>query len=184
MKKKLPAHDIANELSGSSVFFSTQKKPALNQSVPAQTEADAATGSETNLATSGVEPQQAENAPASTHDTMTPRTHETKRSRKQPQMAARPRTTTTPAATPTAVSPDLLEEIRRVVKQLGKEAATHRFTVEEKRALADLVYTYHRQGYRTSENEITRIAVNWLLLDFKGRGEQSVLSRMLELLHG
>ena len=80
--------------------------------------------------------------------------------------------------------PDMLEEVRRVVKQLGKEAATHRFTGEEKRAIADLVYTYHRQGYKTSENEITRIAVNWLLLDFNERGEQSVLARMLDLLHG
>jgi hypothetical protein len=69
-----------------------------------------------------------------------------------------------------------------MVKQLGKEAATHRFTGEEKRAIADLVYTHNRQGYRTSENEITRIAVNWLLLDFKERGEHSVLSRIIELL--
>ncbi len=71
------------------------------------------------------------------------------------------------------MSPDMLEEMRQAVKQLGKEAATHRFTPEEKRTLADLVYTYNRQGYRTSENEITRIAVNWLLLDFKERGNRA-----------
>jgi len=80
--------------------------------------------------------------------------------------------------------PDRLEEVRRVVKQLGKEAATFRLTGQEKRTLADLVYTYHRQGYRTSENEITRIAVNWLLLDFQEAGEGSVLARILERLHG
>lgn len=76
-----------------------------------------------------------------------------------------------------------LETMRKAVKQIGKEAATHRFTTQEKNVLADIVYTYTRQGYRTSENEITRIAVNWLILDYQERGEQSVLARMLEALH-
>jgi hypothetical protein len=76
-----------------------------------------------------------------------------------------------------------LEIMRKAVKQIGKEAATHRFTTHEKNVLADIVYTYTRQGYRTSENEITRIAVNWLILDYQERGEQSVLARMLEVLH-
>ena len=77
-----------------------------------------------------------------------------------------------------------LETIRKTVRQVGKEAATHRFTAEEKTVLSDIVYTYNRQGYKTSENEITRIAVNWLLVDYKERGALSVLARMLECLHG
>ena len=77
-----------------------------------------------------------------------------------------------------------LGEIRKAVKQLGKEAAPHRFTADEKATLADIVYTYARQGLRTSENEITRIGVNWLLLDYQQNGANSLLARLLEQLHG
>lgn len=81
------------------------------------------------------------------------------------------------------VTPATLETIRKAVKQIGKEAATHRFTEDEKRAIAEIVYTYERQGYRTSENEITRIAIHWLLQDYHIHGVQSVLARLLEILH-
>ena len=66
-----------------------------------------------------------------------------------------------------AVAAPNLDEIRKAVKQLGKDAATHRFTAEEKGALADIVYTY----------------VNWLLQDYHQNGGISVLARMLEELH-
>lgn len=80
-------------------------------------------------------------------------------------------------------TPSVVELVRKAVKRVGKEAATYRFTPDEKQHLADIVYTYGRQGYRTSENEITRIAVNWLLWDYQERGAQSVLARLLEALH-
>ena len=81
------------------------------------------------------------------------------------------------------MTPAVLETMRKAVKEFGKEAATHRFTEAEKRALAEIVYTYERQGYRTSENEITRIAIHWLLQDYYQSGTQSVLARLLESLH-
>ena len=80
-------------------------------------------------------------------------------------------------------TPSVVELVRKAVKRVGKEAATYRVTPDEKQHLADIVYTYGRQGYRTSENEITRIAVNWLLWDYQERGAQSVLARLLEALH-
>src|SRR5689334_6374054 len=54
-------------------------------------------------------------APERYHETMTPRNHDT------------------------TVSPDseIIEKARKAVKQVGKEAATHRFTLEEKNMLAD-----------------------------------------------
>jgi hypothetical protein len=55
---------------------------------------------------------------------------------------------------------DILDVVRKAVRQIGKEAATHRFTLDEKNSLAEIEYTYRRQGIRTSENEITRIAIN------------------------
>ena len=77
----------------------------------------------------------------------------------------------------------IIEVIRKAVKEFGKEAATHRFTTDEKRLIADLVYTYNRQGIRTSENEITRIAVNFILQDHQENGESCILNLVLQALH-
>lgn len=74
--------------------------------------------------------------------------------------------------------------IRAAVKVFGKEAATHRWTVEEKQAVADLVYTYGRQNIRTTENEISRIGVNFLIEDYKRNGENSLLHKVLTALNG
>ena len=76
-----------------------------------------------------------------------------------------------------------IEAVRKAVKDLGKEAATHRFTIKEKRTVTDLVYAYKRQHIRTSENEITRIAVNFILQDHQENGKNSVLSLVLKSLH-
>ena len=74
--------------------------------------------------------------------------------------------------------------VRKAVKQFGKEAATHRFTVEEKKAIADIIYSYRNQGIRTSENEIARIAVNFIVHDYRENGENSVLDEVLRALNG
>jgi hypothetical protein len=78
---------------------------------------------------------------------------------------------------------EMAEHIVSSVWEIGKEAATHRFTKEEKDAIADVEYSYNRQGWRTSENEIARIGVNWLVEDYRANGENSVLHRVLKLLH-
>jgi len=88
------------------------------------------------------------------HDTMTPRYHDT-----------------------------VIEIVRKAVKDYGKEAATHRFTVSEKKAIADIIYTYKSRGVKTSENELARIAVNFLLEDFNENGEESVLDKVLRALN-
>jgi hypothetical protein len=62
---------------------------------------------------------------------------------------------------------EILESVRKSVKQIGKEAATHRFTTNEKAVPADIEYTYQRQGIKTSENEITRIAINYVTEDYQ-----------------
>ncbi len=89
-----------------------------------------------------------------THGTMTPRHHDT-----------------------------MVEIIRKAVREFGKEAATHRFTSEEKKAVADIIYAYKRRDIRTSENEVARIAVNFLVSDYQANGENSVLHRVLEALN-
>jgi hypothetical protein len=77
-----------------------------------------------------------------------------------------------------------IDIVRKAVKEIGKEAATHRFTETEKRELADIIYTYKNQGTKTTENEITRIAVNFVVEDYKVNGENSVLHKILEALNG
>lgn len=88
------------------------------------------------------------------HDTMTPRYHDT-----------------------------TIEAIRRAVKQIGKEAATHRFTVAEKQEIANIVFSYKNKGLYTSENEVSRVAINFIIEDYKENGEESVLVRALKALN-
>ena len=95
-------------------------------------------------------------------------------------MTPRHRDTTTPSRQEDEA---VVETIRKAVRQLGKEDATYRFTAEEKKALADIVYSYGSGGIRTSQNEITRIAINWLLEDYREAGRASVLARVLDRLN-
>ena len=97
------------------------------------------------------------------------------------------RDTTTPRHRATTVPRyhgTITETVRKAVKEFGKEAATHRFTMEEKKAIADIIYSYKRQSIRTSENEITRIAVNFIINDYRENGGNSVLEKVLKALNG
>ncbi|MCB0037615.1 MAG: hypothetical protein KDE51_26470 [Anaerolineales bacterium] len=78
----------------------------------------------------------------------------------------------------------VMDEIRQAVKQIGKEAATHRFTAAEKKALAKVIFTYKQDhNLQTSENEVTRIAINFVLADYKQNGSKSILHKALLAVH-
>jgi hypothetical protein len=102
-----------------------------------------------------------------------------------------PEQTTSPASTGerkiaeelASYQASLIATIRKTVRQLGKEVSFVRLTPEEKQQLADIVYTYKRQGVRTSENEINRIAINFLLEDYLAHGQASILAKVLEALY-
>ena len=100
---------------------------------------------------------------------MAPRRHDT--------VIPRNRDTTTSSA-----EEQVVDSIRRAVKVVGKEAATLRLSAVEKAAIADIVYTYKRRQVRTSETELIRIAVNYLLQDYQARGEESVVATVLDAL--
>lgn len=107
-------------------------------------------------------------------DTVIPRHHDTTVSTMQPRHHD------------TVIPEDedaILDVVRKAVKQIGKEAATHRFTLDEKSLLADIEYTYKRKGIRTSENEITRIAINYFIQDYQRNGDSSLLATILQRLH-
>lgn len=76
----------------------------------------------------------------------------------------------------------IIEVIRKSVKDVGKDSATYRLTPEEKKALLELSFSYKMQGYKTSENEIIRIAINFLLEDQKQNGRNSVIQGVLDAL--
>jgi hypothetical protein len=78
---------------------------------------------------------------------------------------------------------ELIDSIRRIVRAPGREVSFVRLTPAEKGRLADIVYTYKRRGWKTSENEINRIAVNFLLADYEVSGELSLLARVLKAIH-
>lgn len=77
---------------------------------------------------------------------------------------------------------NVIEEIRKTVKVIGKSEVYVRLTPEEKSQLADIVYTYKRQGVKTSENEVSRIALNFLLADYQADGAASILAQVIEAL--
>jgi hypothetical protein len=77
----------------------------------------------------------------------------------------------------------LVELVRKAVKEFGKEAATHRFTPEEKKAIADIIYAYKALGVKTSENEIARISINFLVQDYRENGQNSILDKVLRALN-
>src|SRR2546421_11220723 len=78
---------------------------------------------------------------------------------------------------------DMIEAVRKAVKQIGKEPATQRLTLEEKQALDDIEYRYKRQGIKTSGNEIIRIATNYIVRDYRQNGENSILAKVLHRLN-
>ena len=78
---------------------------------------------------------------------------------------------------------DVIEYIRQAVRQTGKEAGTYRITREEKKALLEICYSFRMEGIRTSENEITRIALNYLIHDHKSNQENNILDRVMEAIH-
>ena len=159
MKKKLDTTAITNELKGASAFFPDYKGVSPSPDEPERA-TPPATGAD----------RSASSAKKDNGDTMIPRHHDT----------------TTPRNRDTMIpvdDADLFEGVRKAVKQIGKEAATHRFTEVEKESLRELEFAYRKTGIRTSENEITRIAINYLVEDHRLHGEKSVLTKVLKRLN-
>ncbi len=89
----------------------------------------------------------------------------------------------TPASTLARNHASMIETIRKTVKSLGQVVSFTRVTPEEKGRVAEIVYTYKRQGIKTSENEINRIAINFLMEDYTTNGKESVLAKVIEALN-
>lgn len=127
--------------------------------------------------------------PTPTADTTTPCNHATTTPTNYPSRTPSTHTTKEPANQSTTISGnhattirDTVRRIRQAVHHIGKETATYRFTRDEKVGLMEIVYQQGKVGIRTSENEIVRIGLNWLLQNHRMQGEGSMLSLVLEAL--
>ena len=109
-----------------------------------------------------------------TPDTVIPRHHDTNVDTTIPSN----RDTTIPET-----EDEMLEAVRKAVKQIGKEPATQRLTLEEKQALRAIEFTYAQQGITTSGNEIIRVGMNFILKDYQKNGENSILAKVLKRLN-
>ena len=136
--------------------------PNVNDEPPVQKPISKKTSAHISKPKSTVKLQQRDTTIPSNHATVIPRHHDT--------MVSSNHDTT-------------IEIVRKAVKEMGKEAATHRFTVDEKRAVLDLIYSYKGLGLKTSENEVARIAINYILEDYKQNGRNSILDKVLKALN-
>lgn len=165
MKKKIDVSSLASSLRGESVFFPMNTgKPAPEQAGEPR-ENKEHVGLLANQQTNNVVHQHV-SKPASNqtslHDSIDASKH----------------------ASVLATQPDIIELIRKRVKTPAKEEVLYvRVSKEEKDQLGDIEYTYGRQGIDTSANELGRIAVNFLIADYKANGEQSILAKVLTALH-
>jgi len=169
MKKKLNTDNIMNELKGGSAHF--RQAEAVEEETP-----DTIAPEEEAIAEEPVveeEKSPVTDAVAEEEEQKVSKTRARRPTRSKPDTSA----------TTSSEQADLIELIRKNVKPVGKEAAFCRFTPEEKSALGDIIYTYKRNGVRTSENEVVRVAVNWLIENYHADGQHSVLAQVLDRLN-
>jgi len=153
MKKKLNENAIKNELA-QSAFFQKPEKSSINEI------------NEDNYIKS-ISPSDG-TVQSRNNESMKPRFNETMPPRHLPIAG---------------YHDDLLEGIRQALIPFGKEAATFRFTQTEKDEITELIYLYNNKKIRTSANEITRVAINFIINDHKEFGEDSILEKVLKLLN-
>ena len=75
----------------------------------------------------------------------------------------------------------VISVINHSIMEVGKEAATYRLTLNEKRKLAEIIYTLKMKNLRVTENEIIRIALNFILCDYTMNKTNSILKRVINL---
>ena len=76
----------------------------------------------------------------------------------------------------------MIATIAKAVHEVGKEGCTYRLTQREKNALFEIIYHFRKQNVRLSENEIARIAINFLIEDFKMDDRACLLKRILDFM--
>ena len=182
-KKVLNTKPVINELRGQSVFF---KKDTPAQSVTEKSKPESVNQtikkpkSNPHINIEKASPKPISNQDPSLIDLPSERKNATVSSSDNSDAI-------TQASTLADNQDDIVETIRKTVKQVGKETMFVRLTADEKHQVTSIVYAlnemYRGEGRKTSENEIGRIGVNFLLEDYKANGEQSILAEVLAALN-
>ena len=167
-KKTIDTSKITNDLQGASSFFGKSDKSTTRK------DAKKASRSQSTKSSQALAPPTPESTviyeePAATSSESKPASGSSTQDSEQASMLAR-------------YHDSSIEAIRKTVKQFGKESVFVRVTPEEKRRIADIAYSYKRQGIRTTENEISRIGISFLLEDHEQNGERSILARVIAAL--
>lgn len=174
MKKNIDITNLMNELKDQSAFF--RRVPSASENPPETSEPVGQPEAEENQSISVAEmpPEQVvHHSPAPIPSPVVP---EAPRLTSPTDASMHASTLASLLASYHASS---IDHIRKTVKTVGKEVTFVRLTVEEKNQLSEIAYAYKRQGIKTSENEISRIAINFLLEDYKANGEASILAKVL-----
>jgi hypothetical protein len=174
-KKKLQIEGILNELEGASLFFPRSVSPPL-PSTPEPTpkpEPDPQIDVQSPVET--VEPAVAPE-PTPVLEVETPKVYNEQNSSNASKLASKH----------IQKNNDLVKTIRKTVRQVGKEVLFVRLSPDEKKAVGSIVYSfneiYRGEGRKTSENEIGRIGLNYLLEDYRQNGNNSILAQVLAAL--
>jgi len=72
----------------------------------------------------------------------------------------------------------MIATISNAVLEVGKEASIYRLNKNEKLALTEIIFQFRISGKRISENEIVRIAINFVLLNYQNKMDTSILTRV------
>lgn len=78
---------------------------------------------------------------------------------------------------------DTVQSIRDIVRIVGREHTQLRMTKEENDLLEDTVHDFKKLSLRTDKNEVSRIGLNYLLIEHQQNGEQSILTGVLQRLN-
>ncbi|HYE68073.1 MAG TPA: hypothetical protein VEA58_05635 [Anaerovoracaceae bacterium] len=178
-QKKLQVEGITNELAGASLYFNPPSKP-LDLKPTDESPTPLLAG---QISRSGPLREPRENGKLWKHANMIASNHASMAARNQVRNSASMLSSTHNnklASGPARKQDDFIETIRKSVKKVGREALFVRLTPEEKDELRTIVYQlnqlYRGKGGETSENEVSRIALKFLLEDHKKNGEHSILS--------
>ena len=168
--KKLDTTDIANELIGSSSFFPGTPAP-LSSPIPHQEDRPAEVSAPIEAAPAEVKP------PEQTKVTPPKETAHKKQKLKESKKASVQSREQASKLASTHAS--VLAKISKAIREIGKEVSYTRLTQEEKRRVLDIIYSFKSDGVKTTENELMRIALNFLLEDYDLQKKGSILHKIL-----
>jgi hypothetical protein len=74
----------------------------------------------------------------------------------------------------------MISAIHEGILEIGKEAVTYRLTLNEKKKIAEIVYSLKMKNICITENEIMHIALNALLYDYEKDKSKSILKHYIQ----